>query len=75
MPNQQLSPRVIEKVIAGANDPREKIIVVSTPEKLYALGRQPLLVDTGDPAVDQMLSGYIKVVTGYHQRAVRKVSS
>ena len=66
--NQQLSPRVIEQV------GRENILVVSTPDKLYALGSQPLLVDTGDPAVDDMLSGYVQVVTGYHERAVRKVA-
>ena len=41
--NQQISPRVIERV------GRDKIMAVSTPEKLYALGSQPLLVDTGEP--------------------------
>jgi predicted polyphosphate/ATP-dependent NAD kinase len=49
-------------------------MVVSTPEKLYALGSQPLLVDTGNRAVDEMLSGYLTVVTGYNERAVRKVA-
>ena len=38
-------------------------------------GGQPLLVDTGDEAVDEMLSGYVMVVTGYNQRAVRKVAT
>jgi predicted polyphosphate/ATP-dependent NAD kinase len=66
--NQQISPRVIERV------GRENIIVVSTREKLYALGQRPLWVDTGDLDVDRMLTGYIKVVTGYNERAVRKVS-
>jgi predicted polyphosphate/ATP-dependent NAD kinase len=66
--NQQISPRVIERV------GRENIVAVSTPDKLHALGSQPLLVDTGDRAVDQMLSGYMMVVTGYNERAVRKVS-
>jgi predicted polyphosphate/ATP-dependent NAD kinase len=66
--NQQISPRVIEWV------GRENIVVVSTPDKLYALGSQPLLVDTGDRAVDEMLSGYMMVVTGYNERAVRKVA-
>jgi predicted polyphosphate/ATP-dependent NAD kinase len=66
--NQQISPQIIDKV------GRENIIVVSSPEKLYALGQQPLWVDTGDEDVDRMLTGYIKVVTGYDQRAVRKVS-
>jgi predicted polyphosphate/ATP-dependent NAD kinase len=66
--NQQISPRVIERV------GREQVMVVSTPEKLYALGSQPLLVDTGNRAVDEMLSGYLTVVTGYNERAVRKVA-
>jgi predicted polyphosphate/ATP-dependent NAD kinase len=66
--NQQISPRVIEKV------GRENIIVVSTPDKLHALGTQPLLVDTGDRAMDESLSGYTTVVTGYNERAVRKVA-
>jgi predicted polyphosphate/ATP-dependent NAD kinase len=66
--NQQISPRVIKRV------GKENILVVSTPAKLHALGTQPLLVDTGDEAVDEMLGGYIMVVTGYNQRAVRKVA-
>jgi len=66
--NQQLSPRVITAV------GRENIVVVSTPDKLHGLGRQPLLVDTGDPAADAMLSGYLLVITGYNERAVRKVT-
>jgi predicted polyphosphate/ATP-dependent NAD kinase len=67
--NQQISPRVIECV------GRENVVVVSTPDKLYALGSRPLLVDTGDRAVDEMLGGYVTVVTGYNERAVRKVAA
>ena len=67
--NQQISPRVIERV------GRDNVAVVSTPGKLHALGTQPLLVDTGDQRVDQILSGYLTVVTGYNERAVRKVSA
>lgn len=67
--NQQISPQVIERV------GRDKIIAISTPDKLYALGSQPLLVDTGSRAVDEMLSGYLALVTGYNERAVRKVAS
>ena len=66
--NQQISPQVIERV------GREQISAVSTPEKLYALGSQPLLVDTGSRSVDEILSGYLTVVTGYNERAVRKVA-
>jgi predicted polyphosphate/ATP-dependent NAD kinase len=67
--NQQISPDVIRQV------GRQQIIVVSTRDKLYALGTQPLRVDSGDPTVDEMLSGYLTVVTGYRERAVRKVSA
>jgi predicted polyphosphate/ATP-dependent NAD kinase len=67
--NQQISPRVIRGV--GV----ENILVVSTPDKLHALGSQPLLVDTGEREVDEMLSGYVMVVTGYNERAVRKVAA
>jgi len=66
--NQQISPQVVKRV------GRDNIIVVSTSGKLYSLGRRPLWVDTGDRAIDRMLSGYIRVVTGYNERAVRKVS-
>ncbi|MBN1658715.1 MAG: ATP-NAD kinase family protein [Anaerolineae bacterium] len=67
--NQQISPNVIQRV------GKEQVMVVSTPDKLHALGTQPLLVDTGDHEVDEMLSGYVTVVTGYNERAVRKVSA
>jgi predicted polyphosphate/ATP-dependent NAD kinase len=67
--NQQISPRVIRRV------GRENIVVVSTPDKLHALGSRPLLVDTGDRDVDEMLSGYLMVITGYNQRAVRRVAA
>jgi predicted polyphosphate/ATP-dependent NAD kinase len=65
---------VIEKVVADTDQPKDHIIVVSTKDKLYALGGQPLLVDTGDGAVDEMPGGYTQVVTGYNERVVRKVS-
>jgi predicted polyphosphate/ATP-dependent NAD kinase len=67
--NQPISPRVIQKV--GTDN----IIVVSTTGKLNALGGRPLLVDTGDTAVDAMLDGYMSVTTGYHERTVYRVIS
>jgi hypothetical protein len=30
---------------------------------------------TGDRAVDEMLAGYLTVVTGYNERAVRRVAA
>ena len=79
--NQQISPRVIRAVGADASgsnggfNPWKNIVVVGTKEKLYALGSRPLRVDTGDSALDETLSGYVTVVTGYHERAVRKVTA
>jgi predicted polyphosphate/ATP-dependent NAD kinase len=65
--NQQLSPRVIDKV--GT----QNIIIVSTLEKLHSLHGRPLWVDTGDRAVDRTLAGHIQVVTGYNERVVYRV--
>jgi predicted polyphosphate/ATP-dependent NAD kinase len=73
--NQQISPKVIARVVTNRKKPFDNILIVSTKEKLYSLGSQPLLVDTGDRAVDEMLCGYVQVVTGYNERAVRKVAT
>jgi predicted polyphosphate/ATP-dependent NAD kinase len=67
--NQQIGPEVIRRVGRG------NIIVVSTSDKLRALRIQPLIVDTGDPEVDALLSGYFNLVTGYKERTVYKVIS
>jgi len=66
--NQQISPRVIRKV--GL----ENIIVIATRNKVSALGYNPLLVDTGDEELDQALCGYVRVVTGYLEQRLMKVS-
>ncbi|HHY93814.1 MAG TPA: ATP-NAD kinase family protein [Firmicutes bacterium] len=67
--NQQISSRVIREV------GRENIIVVATRQKMASLGDKPLLVDTGDEETDRMLSGYVRVVTGYHEQMLAKVTS
>jgi predicted polyphosphate/ATP-dependent NAD kinase len=66
--NQQLSPEVIRRV-GKAN-----IIVVAATSKLAGLQGAPLLVDTGDADLDRQLSGYVRVVTGYHQESVQRVA-
>jgi predicted polyphosphate/ATP-dependent NAD kinase len=65
--NQQLSPEVIRQV------GRENVIIIATKEKLISLSGRPLLVDTGDPALDEELSGYMRVTTGYREYAMCKV--
>ena len=66
--NQQFSAEVIRAV------GRPNIVVVATPSKLAALGGDPLLVDTGDDATDAMLSGYVRVVTGYRKESMIRVA-
>jgi predicted polyphosphate/ATP-dependent NAD kinase len=66
--NQQISPQVIRQV------GKEYVIVVGTPGKIHSLRGRPLRVDTGDRGVDEMLRGYIMVLTGYNERIVYKVS-
>jgi predicted polyphosphate/ATP-dependent NAD kinase len=65
--NQPISPQVIRKV--GL----EHIRVISTSEKIQALNGTPLWADTGDEAVDEMLSGYLAVITGYKESVMYKV--
>ena len=65
--NQQLSPEVVRRV------GKDHITVVATTDKLTSLGGNPLLVDTGDQALDRTLAGYWKVVTGYREYAMYRV--
>jgi len=65
--NQQISPKVLGKI--GLDN----IIVVSGMEKILSLGGRPLLVDTGDPEIDQALSKHIKIVTGYGESVIYPV--
>lgn len=66
--NQQISPEIIKRV------GKKRIIVVATRNKVQSLDGGVLRVDTGDTEVDEMLKGYIRVVTDYKEwRLVRVV--
>jgi len=59
--NQQISPRIIRNV------GKQRIIVAATKSKLQSIDGKVLRVDTGDAEVDNLLRGYIKVVTDYRE--------
>jgi len=63
--NQQLSAKVIEKV--GV----ENVIVLATPHKLSET--PVLLVDTGNEELDERLSGYMSVISGYRMAQRKEV--
>jgi len=67
--NQQLSPRVIKAI------GKENIIIVATKTKLAGLNNKPLIIDTGDNDLDQQLSGYFPVITGYKDQVLYPASS
>ena len=67
--NQQLSPRVL------SNIGKENIIIVATDWKLIELRGKPLQVYTGNSTVDDLLSGYYKVVTSYGKYKMYKVGN
>ena len=63
--NQQISSTVIRQV------GKDNIIVMATKHKLREL--KSLRVDTGDPTLDDLLSGYVKVVTDYRQEQMMRI--
>jgi len=65
--NQQISPGIIERV------GKDNIMVISTPSKLKGIAGEVLRVDTGDSEVDEMLKGYIRVVTDYNEMRLIKI--
>lgn len=57
--NHQISPPVIEKAGIG------NIRIVATKSKLKELEGRPLLVDTWSEVLNQRLSGFMPVITGF----------
>ncbi|MGY3869732.1 ATP-NAD kinase family protein [Aeromonas crassostreae] len=67
--NQQLSPEVIRAV--GLDN----IQIVASKRKLARLDGRPLLVDTGDEALDRALCGYRRIITGYRDQVIYPVAN
>ena len=67
--NQQISHRVIKAI------KKENILVVSTLYKIKSLKFKPLYVDTSSEEVDNMLKGYIKIIIGYKDEMMYKVTN
>ena len=72
--NQQLSPRVIRAIIAQPGG-FDNVVILATKTKLAALASKPLISDTGDAALDQELSGFVTVTTGYKDQVLYPLST
>jgi len=72
--NQQLSPRIIRYIIEQS-DGKENISIIATKTKLTALKNRPLISDTGDENLDQTLSGFMQITTGYKDLVLYPVAS
>jgi predicted polyphosphate/ATP-dependent NAD kinase len=59
--NQQISPEIIRRV------GKERTMVLATKSKLQSIDGKTLKVDTGDAEVDELLKGYIRVMTDYRE--------
>ena len=72
--NQQLSPRIIRTIIEQIGG-KENITIIATKAKLTALENRALVSDTGDATLDQNLSGFMPVTTGYRDQVLYPVAS
>lgn len=67
--NQQIGPALIAK--AGSDG----LIILATEDKLSALARPRLLVDTGNPDLDADLAGFVRVATGANREMMMRIAS
>ncbi|MFF5208941.1 ATP-NAD kinase family protein [Streptosporangium sp. NPDC000396] len=68
--NQQISPAVLKEIMTSGG-----LVVLATQQKLAGLGGRPLLADTGDPEVDTLVGGHVRVITGYRESAMYRICS
>ena len=66
--NQQISPEVIKCV------GKKNIIIIATKQKINSFHSNPLLVDTGEESTNQILSDYFRIITGYRESIVYRVT-
>ncbi|MBU3023313.1 ATP-NAD kinase family protein [Aestuariibacter sp. A3R04] len=62
--NQQLSPTFLRQLS------KDEMLIVATKAKLRALDGRPLRLDTGDTELDEALTGYFSVITGYRDKVL-----
>ncbi len=67
--NQQISARLLARI------GRENIMIITGQNKLTGLDPPFLRVDTGDPAVDAMLAGYMRVQTAPGRSMMMRVAA
>jgi predicted polyphosphate/ATP-dependent NAD kinase len=67
--NQQISANLLARV------GRENITIITGQKKLTELDPACLRVDTGDPAVDTMLAGYMRVQTAPGRSMIMRVAA
>ncbi|MGB3407589.1 MAG: NAD(+)/NADH kinase [Jannaschia sp.] len=67
--NQQIGPSIIAR--AG----RDGLIILATEDKLNALARPRLLVDTGRADLDAELEGFVRVMTGARREMMMRIAS
>ncbi len=65
--NQQLTPEILRAV------GRDNLIVMATKTKLNNLHGRPLLLDSGDEALDREWSGFLPMLTGYRDSVMYPV--
>jgi predicted polyphosphate/ATP-dependent NAD kinase len=66
--NQQISADIIQRV------GKKNIIVAACRNKINTLQGKPFLIDTGHEEINEMMSGYINVVTGYKESVVYRLT-
>ncbi len=67
--NQQIGPHLIRR--AGRNG----LLILASQDKLMTLQQPRLLVDTGEPGLDQRLQGFVRVLTGRNREMIMRIAS